>query len=463
MEQPITGVRFIILVWLVSWFWGLAQPVWAQDNFDYNYILSDEDMFDYQSMDLSDIADFLQSHNSPLASYVDPVTLLRADQIINLSAQQWQVNPKYLLALIQKEQSLIDNSAPTAKNFDWATGYAVCDGCSTDDPLLQKFKGFYNQVYDSAKRLRLSYWPDLQVNGKTISGFGPGITKLVDGWPVTPVNNATAIAYTYTPHLSGNRLLWTIWNRYFARSYPDGTLVSVNGSNDIYLLQDGSRRRFVNPSVYLSYYNGYDRVVIIQPEELLKYPEASPINFANYSFLRIPTGTVYLLVDNKLRGFASREALRQMGINPSEIIDVKPEDLTSYGTGEPITVKSVYPLGVLLQDKSSGGVYWVQDNIKHPIWSAEILKANFRNRKLTKVSTKQLEVYPTGQPVTFRDGELIKSKTEPTVYLISKGQRRPFQNEKAFIELGFNFNQIISTSAAAVNLHDLGDPLGQTF
>ena len=37
------------------------------------------------------------------------------------------------------------------------------------------------------------------VRGATQTGWGPGITKMVDGRPVTPVNKATAILYTYTP------------------------------------------------------------------------------------------------------------------------------------------------------------------------------------------------------------------------------------------------------------------------
>ncbi|MFZ5390873.1 MAG: hypothetical protein ACOZAJ_01180 [Patescibacteria group bacterium] len=462
MLKRTIGAFFIIFftIWI-----GSVLPVTqvlASDEFDYNYVLSDDDMFDYLAMDINQINFFLTDKNSRLASYIDPITSLRADQIIYLSAQEFKINPKFLLVLLQKEQSLIENLNPSQKNFDWATGYAVCDSCSLDDPLLQKFKGFYNQVYSAAKRIRLSYLPDLESLGRTISGFGPGLPKSVDGQIVVPANKATAIAYTYTPHLSGNKLLWTVWNRYFSRFYPDGTLLNVDGENEVYYIQNGLRRQFANRSVFLSYYEDFDSVLTVNKTDLLKYPLGNPIKFANYSWLRVPKGTVYLLVDDMLRGIASSDVLRRLGINPEEIINVSPDDIALYGEGEPITVKSIYPLGALLQDTKTGGVWWVQDGLKHPIWSPEILKTNFKNRSISSASSQQLDKYPTSLPVTFRDGQLIRSVSQSTVYLISNQARRPFLSEQVFLDLGFDFNKVLITTDEAVNIHVLGDPIGQS-
>jgi len=132
----------IMLAFLASSFWPSA-PLAAQTNFAYNYIISDYDLTDYQSMDLNQIQSFLVSKSSSLANYSDPITRLSAAQVIYQSAQDFQISPKFLLALIQKEQSLVEDGTPLPSQYDWATGYAVCDSCSTDDPLIQKFKGFY--------------------------------------------------------------------------------------------------------------------------------------------------------------------------------------------------------------------------------------------------------------------------------------------------------------------------------
>ncbi len=437
--------------------------VQAQPEFDPNYVLSDVDLTDYESMSLEQIQAFLSAKGSALANYIEPITSLRAAQVIDRAARDFKISPKFLLALVQKEQSLVENSNPSQYNFDWATGYAVCDGCDINDPLIQKFKGFYNQVYSAAKRIRQDYLTSLDMTGRTISGYGPGIPKQVDGTTVVPANKATAIVYTYTPHLKGNRLLWTVWNRYFTRSYPDGTLLNVDGEREVWLIENGQRRRFGGRTVFLSRFPNFDKVLTVNRTELLKYVEGRPITLANYSFVRVPRGTVYLVVDDSVRGFASREALRKVGVNPEEIVNVKPEDLLDYGEGEPITTKSIFPLGTLLQDRKTGGVFWVQDGVKHPLWSREILKSNFGTRRITKAKAGQLEQYPTSTPTLFREGDLVRGKTELTTYLISNKLRRPFASDEAMRELGFDPKQVLVTTDEALAIHGLGAPIQASF
>lgn len=463
--MKLSKLRYLTALNLSLLIIGYLAPgvVWAQEQFDYNYIISDNDLTDYTSLTFDQIQAFLVSKNSTLADYVDPTTRLSAAQVIYQSAQDFQINPKFLLALLQKEQSLVEHPLPQPNQYDWATGYAVCDSCTTTDPDLQKFKGFYNQVYNAAKRIRTVYLADLETKGMTTSGYGPGLTKLVDGLPITPANNATAVVYTYTPHLEGNKLLFQIWQRFFARTYPDGTLLKAEGENDVWLIENGFRRKFANQSVYLSRYSDFSRLITVNRTDLLKYPEGQEIKFANYSYLRVPSGTVYLLVDDQLRGFASAEALRRVGVNPEEIIEVAAEDIKNYPQGQPITIESVYPLGALLQDKTTGGVYWVQDGQKYPLWSREIMTANFPHRRPLPTTPQELANYQNGAPLKFRDGELIKAHHEPTVYLISHGQRRPFKSAEDFLALGFAWENVITTTPAAVSLHELGEPLTVNF
>ncbi len=464
MHQRLQRLFFVsVAVGLLANLFGpLAAQ--AQVPFDYNYVLADSDLFDYTSLSLDQIQAFLELKGSTLAHYFDPITRLSAANVIYSAAQDFQISPKFLLALVQKEQSLVEDPLPTQYNYDWATGYAVCDGCDINSPAIQRYKGFYNQVYNAARRIRQDYLPSLQVDGKTLSGLGPGYPGLVDGVLVNPATFATAIAYTYTPHLHGNQVLWTVWNRYFARAYPDGTLVSEDSSRDVWLVENGLRRKFQNMSVLLSRGSSPDDVVHVNRTELLKYDEGTPIKFANYSFLRSPRGTVYLLVGDTLRGFASREALRRVGVNPAEIVKVKQEDLGTYTEGEPITVKSVFPLGTLLSDRKTGGVFWIQDGAKHPIWSREVLASNFPGRHATKATAKELDKYTTGSPVLFREGDLVRSKGDPgTVYLISNHERRPFVSAEALTELGFDPKNVVTTTEAALGLHQVGQVINESF
>src|SRR3989344_7019012 len=99
--------------------------------FDPNQIISDSELWDYPSMPLESIQYFLETQGGILGTYraTDYFGVEKsAAEIIYEAAQRYQINPKWIIATLQKEQSLVTNPAPTQYNFDWAMGYAVCDG-----------------------------------------------------------------------------------------------------------------------------------------------------------------------------------------------------------------------------------------------------------------------------------------------------------------------------------------------
>ena len=59
----------------------------------------------------------------------------------------------------------------------------------------------------------------------------------------------------------------------------------------------------------------------------------------------------------------------------------------------------------------------------------------------------------------FKDGELVKSDKDSVVYVISNGQRLPIADEKTFTELGYKWNNIITTTNQILGLHPIGNEL----
>jgi len=138
---------------------------------------------------------------------------------------------------------------------------------------------------------------------------------------------------------------------------------------------------------------------------------------------------------------------------------VEETDLTGYSYGVEISVETVYPTGALIQNNKTGGVYYVKDGIKHPIYSKELMQANFKKKVLTAVAPEELDNYSTGEPVKFKDGELIKAKNDSKVYVIADGYRRWIKSEKAFANFTYKWDNIIETSENAVNIHPLGEDI----
>ncbi len=434
-------------------------PAFAEVNFNPDFLISDAELTDYNALDKYGIQRVL--NKGFLANYVTDDIYGRkrsAADIIWWTAQMHGINPKVLLVMLQKEQSLIEDQSPTQDQLDWALGYGVCDDCTHDDPSIQRWRGFAKQLNSAALQFVEGYLKDLETTGETVMGYAPGVTSKIDGQYITFANKATAALYTYTPHIHGNKNFVKLWNRYFGVYHPTGVLLQDNTTGGVYLIQFGKKRPITSQTALLSRYN-LDMIIPVDPTVLEAYPDGTPISFPNYSLLQAPNGGIYLLVDDTLRPIASQEAFRATGFNPDEVVSVAWEEINGYETGEPITTNTLYPHGVLLQDNTTGGVFFVEDGIRHPIKSREILNNRFANWIISPVSPEELNEFENGEAVLFQDGTLIKAKNSPDVYVISEGLRRPILTEEVFLGLGWSWENIIIADESSITLHELGEPV----
>ncbi len=448
--------KIITIFSLLSFFCSLLTPFSAiQAQFNPHFVISDSELTDHNSMSLDQIQNFLEEKQSPLAKYVDPSVRMTAAQIIYDNARLNRINPRYILVLLQKEQSLITDPNPSPDQYNWATGYGVCDSCSKNDPAIQKYKGFAMQVDRGAGGTRFYFDNPDKFRYRT------GETYLIDNTLVTIKNDATRALYTYTPHLHGNELLTSLWEKWFSVNYLDGALLQDGETGSIWLIRDGEKHLFKSKSVFLSRYSSFKKVIGVNPSELNKYPLGSPIVYSNYSLLQIPTGGVYLLDDDTLRPIDSRETFKLIGFNKDEIIKVATEDIAAYRVGDPVTKKDLYPTGALLQDNKTGGIYLVKSGIKYPVPTRDLIKIYYQNKKITPLSTKELEKFETGEALKLRDGELVSPKGESTVYFVSDGTIRPFDSYETFTDMGFDPDNIVYVDKKTLALHTLGEAITQ--
>ncbi len=427
---------------------------------DPSYILSDEDLTD-TNVPAGFPQQFLESRGGALSkmTFVDlDGSVKKPGDLIEYYGKSMGVNPKFLLALIQKEQSLVDDKDPSPCQIDWAAGYGRPDGstCETPHPA----RGFASQIINAAAFIECFYRDTTDRCGsRRAFGFFPGRATTIDNQPLTPANTATAAVYTYNPHLHGNSLLRRIWNRWFSIGYPDGSVLSGSDGTS-YLIQGGLKRKFASKSALHTRVDK-NKIIPVSDTILSSFENGADIAFAEYSLVRNPaTGAVYLLSGDKKRPIESMRVFRAIGFNPEEIEDVDLEDLEPYADGDPITLKSAYPTGALLQDKKTGGVYFVEDGKKMPIIDASIMKADYPAKKISVVAPETLETYETSEPLKFKDGDLITSSgSNKAVYVVSNGQRRPIVSGQVFEQLGYSWKRVIWTSDAALALHPIGQPV----
>ena len=213
-------------------------------------------------------------------------------------------------------------------------------------------------------------------------------------------------------------------------------------------------------SVLVSYFNE-DDIVTIDVADIRMIDEGIPMSYENYSLLRQGIRT-YLLVDEELLQFASAEAMRSLGFNPLEIIDVMPSEIAHYKVGSMITSASAYPTGALLQARDSSLTYYVKNGVKHEILSDGLFASNFNNEPPVVIDDDALQDYFDGDPVTFKDGSLVANIGDSRVYLISNGERRYIPDEQTFTQLGFSFDDVAWIGDTLFDLHPEAEALLST-
>ena len=157
------NILILIVIFLALPHGIFASEINSSTEIDLNYLASDDQMLDTFATTKPELESLLSRGALNSLKFTDIFGVQKkASEIIWDYAQKFSLNPRFITVLLQREQSLIEDTSPSTDQLNWAMGYAICDSCSKSDPLLQKFSGFANQIYYAAKRIRESYLSDLE-------------------------------------------------------------------------------------------------------------------------------------------------------------------------------------------------------------------------------------------------------------------------------------------------------------
>ncbi len=161
--------------------------------------------------------------NSCALMYSKTGTLLGSNskQCINNSIQP--INPAFILAMIQKESSLVygpcaKEDADTSKTCEFSSSNSInkldfrkdramgywcferekTQSCFDENPIWKYHKGFFRQVYKGVRLLRMR-----MITCDTVGfyAYKTGATVSIDGQQVQLQNSITCSLYIYTPHI----------------------------------------------------------------------------------------------------------------------------------------------------------------------------------------------------------------------------------------------------------------------
>jgi hypothetical protein len=368
-------------------------------------LISDNYFTNSSSMSVSDIQNFLNNENSGIKSLTDtencsPPTPTQpysftyyphcgkkesAATIIYDAAHAYGLNPRSIMATMQKEQSLITDPSPSSSQINCAMGYNSCSG----------YVGFFSQVDNGSWQLRTyielmngrSWWgfspssyPCASANANFYStGLYPGSTvtfydKGGTAETITLADSATAALYCYTPYVgpysttgySGSYNFVQSWEQWWGSTlYTYAAEATVNTYSDAAHTQPLSlssplpsgKKIYVTVSAINSgsnsWGNSFTRVATIDP-----YNRSSALNDGTWLSANRPTQLV------------------QSTVAPTQTGTFDFSMITPNADGD-------YPenFGLVADGQNSG---WMQDNAT---FGFDINVSNPYNGTITQLST----------------------------------------------------------------------------
>jgi hypothetical protein len=173
------------------------------DTFNRRYVVSENNFRNGGALTVADIQAFLDKQPGALKSYKgkdNSGQVKSAAQIISDASVKFNINPKVILATLQKEQSLLTTKNPSQSQYNGAMGAGMPDSGNN----VSSMQGFGNQIYWGAQKFN-----------KNANDWTTGKSEPVDGSNQVCQNEGTFAQYRYTPHYSGVMSFWTIFWRYF--------------------------------------------------------------------------------------------------------------------------------------------------------------------------------------------------------------------------------------------------------
>ena len=436
----------------------LSGPVAAAraEDFDPGNIITDAVFFNPNTMTDHQVQAFLTAQGAKctpnslacLKDYVSTTVAKPADaycrgyggglqqsaaQIIVGVAQSCGINPRVLIVLLEKEQSLVTRSTPTTYAYERATGF----GCPDTAPCNAEYFGLFNQLYLAARQFQRysngAPYTWIRVGHENNILFHPDAS--CGSAPVLIQNRATAGLYYYTPYQPNAAAL-----EHFYSVVPDGhpgkACAAYGNRNFFRLFSDwfgdpragGFLVRTVeNATVYLV--AGTTKYALPSAALLGAYAPLGPIGYVSQNYLdglttgaqtasrfaKSPSGSVYFVDGGVKFPFGTCTVVEAWGGSCAALVALTDVQVAALADGG--TMRTTARTG-------SGRLYHVAAGVRHEVADdASLVAAGLSTTSVT-ISDEAVAALPVGDPVV-RDGVVVQHRKTAEQVLVHSAGRNP--------------------------------------
>lgn len=378
-----------------------------------------------------------------------------AAQIIQEVSASCGINPRILLVLLQKEQSLVTDTWPFSKQFVKATGYACPDSdlpVSVDanqNGCKDEFEGFFKQIYYGARQYKnyalnessfryragrvnyIQYHPNTGCGGTNVYIQNQATAGLYNYTPYQPHQYALQYLDTAVPDPDnnpntfnfeddcaayGNRNFWRQYNYWFGPTL--GPLIRSLTSPQLYYTDGAAKYIVPSMDIAAQYGLGLNDVRYMHQQEVDAIPLTSSPNTKNLAQLiksdsdsDSDGAALYLVSAGKKFQVRSLQQLADFGFNTNQI---------SY-----MGITNIYrlPSAGFLENfvqAPSQYVYKAETGKKRIVFSPTTLQSINPSGTISKLSEYTIATVIPGQPYVV--GDAVLRGPEGKLWLYQDGQ-----------------------------------------
>ncbi|WP_314139514.1 hypothetical protein [uncultured Plantibacter sp.] len=337
------------------------------------------------------------------------------------------ISQKVIIVMLEKEQSLITDDWPSARQYRSAMGYGCPDTADCDT----NYYGFFNQVYAAALQFKnyqanptrwnhvagrvnaVRYNPNAACGSSSVYIQNAATAGLYNYTPYQP--NASALANLYGTGDAcgayGNRNFWRLYTDWFGSTTGTSSLVKSSASAAIYLVA-GTQKYYIPDQALLSAYSALGGVTTVSQSYLDKYPTAQNAS----RIVRSPAGGIAFIDAGIKVGFASCEMVIDYGgsctpAGYTQLTDAQFNLFVSVGA----TVTPVYAT-------TSGARYYVTRGTKREIVDATAQSLAGIPPAMIVLTEAGVSNLADGVPI-LRDSVYLQSRGAGTFSYVMSGKQ----------------------------------------
>ncbi|OGE82113.1 MAG: hypothetical protein A3B10_00730 [Candidatus Doudnabacteria bacterium RIFCSPLOWO2_01_FULL_44_21] len=379
-------------------------------------------------------------------------------------------------------------------NLDFSPTYPVCGdngldmvlGIAASDVFDQKasFSNFGSKCIDliaPGKRiLTTAYFPQDPADNVLIYGSGTSLAvPIVSGIAallksansnlsnveirnilLRTADNVDSLNTTNCDGVSCNGLIGkgrvNAFNFFAPKSIVEGSLVRESVSNNLYYIT-GKSKRIVSSFVFTQRGMDINNVIVDNSNQLRFYDLGSPLPPLEGTLIKSVTDPTVYVIHQGLKRPLMYLVFTSRGYKFDNVLTLPDLEVGNYPLGDwywPADSTMVLVAGNPL-------VYVMDKELRRPVTYFVFTQRKLSFAKVVRITPDEFSHIPSPNDIYWLpplDGTLIKSNTDPAVYVIESGRRR-LLSYSAFISRKYKFSNVKTLPQVEVDVIATGEPL----